>query len=223
MHGYMQDINKGDLMIVGSMITLDGTPDCAALLGQEAPTGFIDSLNQRYSDVMGHFGSAKDVFANQFNQFRNVVVEGAKNTFAMINKLVKHANNPDSFLMIESEEDLLIVPKTMYAPILTYAPIRDLFDNEQIYGWGMDPETLPEGDPYKHICEFGLYKEDKNGKWPEYTEWLWKSTDPNWSDEERHQVFESRQYIENYICEQLNGDRVDPTGLIEGSTIGTIR
>lgn len=63
---------------------------------------------------------------------------------------------PDAIISITTKEQLLQgVPKRMEEIILTDPNIRQSFFDGELYGFGLEPETVPTRDPWKHLLYNG--------------------------------------------------------------------
>lgn len=71
--------------------------------------------------------------------------------------------SPNSIISICNEDSLLKgIPAIMHEMILTYAPIRKAFLKDEIYGFGVNPKTLPIEDHYDRLINNGLICNDSD-------------------------------------------------------------
>lgn len=211
-------------MRVNSMITVSSMPDIGHLLGTSGKREVFDAVNANNASTGIIFGSGNDPFANQFQQFRRSFVNVARDTMRVLDETMAMSRNEDTITNINSEETLLTVPVCMYVPILCHDPIRKMYKDESIYGWGVDEDLVPDNDIYKDTLNFGLIETDPvSNEWPSTYDWKWSSDDPIIADEDKDMIIDSRQYVTNFISEQLQSDLQDPTGYIDGLLIGEIR
>lgn len=209
-------------MEVGQLVTLSSLPKCGALLGTSGGQEIFDALNARNSGSGIMFGSENDPFADQYNQFTTQFVDVARTTLYELEEASAVVSAPTTYVELSTEEDLRTVPPSMYAPLLTYKPIRDMFQSDQIAGWGVDKDLVPDNDPYENSLKWGLIESDMHGDWPEYVTWSWDSEDLDIPYEHRDKVLHSRRYLAMFIADQLRGDLKDPTDIDNDGLIGDI-
>jgi hypothetical protein len=212
-------------VIVHPFTQINSMPDAGMLLGNMVPQHILDEFNSRYSGGV-QFGGANDLFAQGYRVFNEAFVQVTNKTRELLNKARVLVNSLETFQYIRSVDDLVAVPPCMYEPILTYDPIREFHANDRIDGWGVDPESLPDNDPYEHVLNYGYMETDPvTGTLPDKVEWLWTTDDPDWNMQECDKLFESRRYIETFLYNEMKdgGQMRDPTGFVDGLLIGELR
>ena len=190
-------------------ITSAGTmPSLDMLLGARASSDVFDSINaQGYKSV---FGSDFDHMRQEFHS-RHITPMDVLNF--EISRTVNMLLNPDHIRLLTSIEDLRSIPTSMEMPILLYAPVRALFEEGRVEGFGYDPDYLPQEDVYGRMidnfaCEDVAAASDDEGFYEiEATMW---SDDPELEDDELYAIRRTRQYILNHVLAQT--DR-DPTAI----------
>lgn len=211
-------------MNIHNMTTLVGMPDAGMLLGHSAPRSVLDSINARFSGGGVNFGSAGDTFASAYSTFQNAFVQTANATLDMLKKAKALVIDRDKMVYIVKEEDLESVPPSMYGPILTYEPIRNWHLSGAIDGWGVDPQELPDEDPYHNTIHRGYMETDHEGNFPKTVEWVWTTDDIDLSPEECDMVMDARRFIENFVLNEQRDDTLrDPTGYCDGLLLGELR
>lgn len=207
-------------MIVRPLTSIGSVPDAGMLLGGTGNQEIINKINNRWANSGVVFGSENDPFAERFAMFNRTVVNVARDTAHLLEETHSFMVDRAVIIPLKEEEDLAHIPACMHVPLLTYPPIRDFYDKEAIFGWGVEPECLPDDDEHGRLINNGYIGPDSiTGKVPDTYEWHWKSGDPDLSMIELQDLLISRQFVTNYIAEQLQGDLNDPTGYIDGMKI----
>lgn len=211
-------------MRVQPLTTVMSMPDAGMLLGTTAPQHILESINAQFNNGAVAFGGIGDMFADTYNQFNRAFVQASNTTLHMLEKAKVLISSRDRFSYVTREDDLLSIPPCMYAPLLTYEPIRDMHANERIDGWGIDPNTMPDVDPYENVLNRGFVETDEKGHFPETVYWTWSTDDPVLSMEDCEMIMDSRRFIENFLANELaeDGGMRDPTGFCDGLLIGEI-
>jgi hypothetical protein len=215
-------------MIVRPLTVVSSLPDASMLLGSNnrGNTEILDRINSRWSNSGVIFGSSNDPFKDRFLDFKRAFVNVARDTADLLNKTASFILDRDEIISINSYDDLAFVPACMQVPILTYEPIRKLFDKDLIYGWGLDKSILPKEDEYGRMINNGYIGPDPiTGITPDEYEWHWKSTDPEYSIDELMDLAKAREFVDTFILSQTSedGQLEDPTGVLDGLKIGDIR
>ena len=194
------------------------TPSLGSLLGTSATSDVLSYLNHQYGNQNGViFGQAGDPLADRFNNLMTLVQTKLVDTNTMIQQTTLAVSNPLQIQAITSEEQLYNTPVSMQLPILMYQPIRELFEQDRIYGYGFCKENLPQEDVFGRLIDNGKVTLNKNfyadGKIPDYTVEEWVSTDPNLTFTELDTIEETREWIEKYLRDQMRegGEMRDPT------------
>ena len=194
------------------------TPALGSLLGTNVSSDVLTYLNNQYGGQGGViFGQPGDPLADSFNNLMNVVTQQLDQTDQIIQDTVVAVEQPCVIRAITSEEQLYHTPVSMQLPILMYAPVRKLFEEDRIYGYGFDKSCLPEEDVFGRLINNGSVEfnpdnyDDK--KIPEYITEEWKNDDPKLTDEELEDIEATRNFVMKYLQEQMKegGDMRDPT------------
>jgi hypothetical protein len=212
-------------VIVRPILQVTSTPDASMLLGGRGNAEIVNKINSRWSNTGVIFGSNADPFADRFAEFNRAFVNTARDTAHLLDNTSSFILNNEPIRTITSADALAYVPAAMYLPILTYAPIRELFEQDKLYGWGINKADLPETDEFGRLINNGYIGPDPlTGELPEYYEWVARSTDPEFTMEELEDMAASREFIDSFIMGQLeSGQLQDPTDYLDGGLIGNLR
>lgn len=194
------------------------TPSLGSLLGTSATSDVLSYLNNQYGNHNGViFGQAGDPLADRFNNLMTLVQTQLVDTNMMVQQTTLAVSNPLQIQAITSEEQLYNTPVSMQLPILMYQPIRELFEQDRIYGYGFCKENLPQEDVFGRLIDNGKVTLNKNfyadGKIPDYMVEEWVTTDPNLTFDELDAIEATREWVEKYLREQMRegGEMRDPT------------
>ena len=184
-----------------------------SILGTAGDRALIDNINA-VAGAGSYFGSNEDPYRYDYNHFQMAVLKPLEADRIKIMDTAAKLFNPDVIKPITSLKDLSNgVPSAMVLPILYYPPIRHLLEEESIYGFGIDPKTLQENDPYEHLLtngkrEFTSADLDNKGC-IEFT-WRFTSVDPILSDKELQAIQDTRDYLGKFLTDPETKD-IDPT------------
>lgn len=172
-----------------------------AILGTSGQQDLINNINARCGGG-SFFGSMADPFRTGFQSFMNTVIEPIRQVRQTLEQTASKLANPDRFRPITSMEDLQQgIPPCMHLGIVYYKPIRQMLEEERIDGFGIDPSTLMDEDPYESVINSGrvMIHSSLLGPNGEYTvTWTEKSIDPEISFEEKMALDLTRQYIDEF-------------------------
>ena len=192
--------------------------------------GIIDKVNSAWNSTGGViFGGAIDPFKERFQRFTDVVTNVVKGTTDRIKNTYDYIMGNNKVTLIDTEEKLNAIPAIMQPHILTYAPIREQFLDDKIYGFGIDPACLPSEDVVGRLISNGFVEETMNEDgemvMPDAMEWEWKCSDPDFKIEELDDLDASRLFIDRFMQEQMkeDGDMNDPTDYADGGKIGELK
>lgn len=189
-------------------ITLGGCPTLAPLIGSSVgSSSLLSSINAELKGS-NFFNSVEDILSEGRRMFITNIVQPIREVGHTLANLITTMDQQDKILPIITEEQLRNIPPCMYDPILQYQPIRKLFDEGRIFGFGCD--FIPEGDPYGRLIRNGVIENvqeamDKDGNIT--FEWEFVSTDPDLSFEEIDSIEETRLYLDKILADT----KFDPT------------
>jgi hypothetical protein len=188
-------------------IVMGVTPSLGSLVGSAGTDSLLQQINR---DLGGSnfFGSVNDIISQGRSMFITNVVQPFKAIGNTFKNLVGLMDQDETFISIQSEEQLKSIPMCMHDSIMRYAPVKKLFDQGRIFGFGWD--YVPEDDIYDRLIENGHVKNIQEAMDEEgYVEFKYHfvSTDPDLSFDDLENIRESREYIDHI----LNETDLDPT------------
>lgn len=186
------------------VVETDTYASISQLLGSSGSQKALSIINQWCEATGGgtRFAefSNKDVL-ERFNSFYERVLEPEfKANFQVANALGNF--RIDAMRPITSVIDLENgIPATMHEAILTFPPMRKLFENGEIQGFGMKPEQLPCEDVWGRLIDNGqvdVNPEIKEGDVLHF-EWEYHAGDPIHSVDDIRAVRQTREWIEEFL------------------------
>lgn len=177
-----------------------------SLLGSSGSQELIQSINHRCGGG-SFFGSESDPLRTGFVNFMNTVIEPIRQVrmtmAATVNKLMK----ADVYRPIDSLKELEAgIPSCMQMGIVYYEPVRQMLEEERIDGFGIDPKTLEDEDPYASLIASGkveIHSSLLNDKGEFEIQFTEKSTDPDLSFEEIRALDQTRQFIDQFLNDEI--------------------
>lgn len=184
-----------------------------AVLGTNAQQQLVDNINKQCNGS-SFFGSITDPFRTGFQNFMATIVEPIRAVQVQLSNVARKYIQQDYFRPIDSIEELKKgIPPCMELPIVYYQPIRTMLEEERIQGFGIDPSTLADEDPYESLLKSGkvMIHSTLVGKNGEYKiEWIEKSNDPELTFEEKIALDVTRQFIDDFLSNE-DTSSMDPT------------
>ena len=192
---------------VHSLQTLSVMPSIGSMLGTGHSQAVLERL-QAQSGGQVIFGQEGDPVAERYRNMLSLINTKFKEADDAMTRVYDTVFNPNSYTPVQCLDDLYTVSPSMQTAIVTYEPVRRLLCEGKIYGYGINPENLPEEDVYGRLIDNGCATPESK----ELT-WKWETTDPKLTDEELHNIKETRAWIDDFLAEQLKvgGQRIDPT------------
>ena len=143
----------------------------------------------------------------------NQVVEPIRQVGAAVANVAQKLFRKDEIRPLTCEDDLRWIPPSMHLPIIYFKPIRQMLEEERIEGFGIDPATLCDEDPYEDLCKSGVV--NIHSTWLEkdgsYQLNFYESTvDPDLTPEQIAAIRSSREFLEEFINNSLT-EHYDPT------------
>ena len=173
-----------------------------ALLGSQGENSLIQSINDRCG-ASSYFGSVLDPFRAGFTNFMNTVVQPIRDVGLKLFSTADKLFNPDQYRAIDSIQELKRgIPPCMHEGIIYYPPMRTFLEEGRIEGFGFDPKSLREDDPYEPVLENGFLEIhsstlDKDGH---ITQVFNENTDdPILSFDEVEMLRTTRAYIDKFM------------------------
>lgn len=203
-------------MICRQMVTASSSPPMGALLGTTGSAKLLESINQQYPNAGVIFSQASDPRSDRYAAFMRTVVDPIKEASKQLAQIKTIVFDPNRIYAIDSVEQLDSIPPALMIPILTEPTIRQLHQQGKLYGWGIDPASVPEEDVDgrmidNNYCYFNHPDESLN---KDVWSFEWCSTDPERSEEDLEIIQASRNFIREFALEQLETDRQDPTNCL---------
>lgn len=191
-------------------------PTVGMILGTQGAREILDRINATFgSGVI--FGQMGDPFANRYQSFMDNVVNVVAKTGQLIDTAKNLLLHNEPIHPVTTVDDLFNMPACMRIPILTMPEVRTLLKDNRIDGWGMTDEQLPIEDIAGRLINNGTAElTGPNAKME--LEWVWKSSDPDYTLEELDDLEISRRFVRFYLQNAMgpDGDRrdfTDPNGL----------
>lgn len=217
-------------MYISPILDIGSSPNIGVIFGSTGNQAVIDRINDTWSGGGVVFGHPSDPFANRFSNFKNVVTNVIRDTTERIMNTYDYIMRSDKVREISEDEHLNAVPPCMHIPILSYAPIRARLEEGILDGWGIEPIMLPSEDVVGRLINNGFAEQEYNhesGKleMPDYVEYTWLSTDPEFEIEELEHLDVARRFVDAFLDEQLgpDGDNLDPTAYLSGGLLGKLQ
>lgn len=181
------------------MITAVAMPTPGALFGTVAHSNLLESINVSLSNNQ-FFNGIDDFLTASRQAFVTNAIEPIRSSCNTIRNMVGGLLMENKMIPICSEEQLRNIPECMKLPILQYAPIRQLYDEARIFGFGYD--FIPEGDPYHRLINNGTVHDveaamDDTGHFT--LEWEWHSEDPELDFDQLDAIEETRAFIDKFL------------------------
>jgi hypothetical protein len=188
------------------MINCSAIPSLGMLMGNVGSQSVIQSFNNAMN-----MAAPIDNWVRQSREiFTNRVVEPMANVFSQIKNHIT-LNDVDLIRPITNLEMLTNISPAMYQPILSYAPVRTLWEQGRIDGFD-NIEPLID-DPYARLISNGqvdniLEAMDDDDCIECVSEYY--STDPDIDFDEIDAIEESRRFIDE-LLEQTSLDPTNPS------------
>lgn len=193
-------------MILENMSFDSNILSLGSLLGQTGTPAVIQQINESCGGG-SFFGSASDPFREGYKNFISKVVQPIQQIGQTVAATAKGMFLPDVIRPINSMKELErgITP-AMHLPIIYYAPIRQMLEEERIQGFGIDPANLEDEDPYESVLNSGVvevHTSTLNANHAVDVTWTIKTTDPKLTEEEKDAIRETREYIDTFLEDDL--------------------
>lgn len=199
-------------MILQEMSLGNNLVSLGAILGTTGSQDLINSINERCGGG-SFFNTEADPMREGFQMFMSQVVEPIRQVGITLKNVANKLFRKDEIRPLTCEEDLKWIPPSMHLPIVYFKPVRQMLEEERIDGFGIDPSTLNEEDPYEDMCKSGVaiihtstLRDDGS-----YDMVFYESTvDPELSFEEIEAIRDTREYLEEFINDPRT-EHYDPT------------
>jgi hypothetical protein len=191
------------------MIKLNATVGLGQLVGLSGTDELLGQINNSLSNS-NFFNSIDDILTKGRQLYVTNIINPIKAIGNTIKNQIAGFIVTNEIMVIDTEDTLANVPSVMHLPILQYKPIRDLYDEGRIFGFGAD--FIPDGDPYGRLISNGAVEDvaeamDKEG----YIEhkYRFESTDPILTFGELDKICATREFVDKILSET----NFDPTDM----------
>jgi len=199
--------------MVSRSVQLNALPSIGTILGTVGNADVLNSINNRMSNSC-FFNSSDDVFQKDRNQFIQTFIAPIKANIIKLKNITKKVKDkhPDEIVALTSDDDFIEIPPAMFLPILTYAPVKRLFEQGRIFGFGYEYENIKDQeDVYGRLINNGLVSGIRSDNLPKdgyiIHECVYKSHDPDLTFDELDMIEDTREYIDKL----LETTQFDPT------------
>lgn len=183
------------------VIDVEGIVSSGALLGTSGTKDILDGISESFGMNTDYFGSVDDVFSARRESFISTHIDPILQQSVFVEGVIEKIEQPDEFVPITNENDLLHIPPCMHVAILCDPVVKDLLEDERIDGFGIEAKDLPKNDPYNNLLSG--YVEDITEAWDENgtVEYVctFDEMDPELSDDEIDHLRDTREYIREVI------------------------
>lgn len=192
---------------MGSVLTLNTVPTMGDLFGSSGSDALLRQINNEMQGS-SFFGGTADYLAKARNMFVENIIQPIRAIGNTLKNIINITEYDDKIITIDEEELLKCIPTSMHMPILMYAPVKKLFDEGRIFGFGYD--YVPDDDTYGRLINNGVVESvldqmDENGE-IEF-KYEFRSGDPDLSFEEIESIRDTREFIDWF----LDNTKLDPT------------
>ena len=181
------------------------------LLGNSVSSDVFDRINSNPQTAW--FGSEFEAVRQDF--FKDHVIP-ARQLEIELGRTFQQISNPDTIRLMDRIEDYKFIPYSMELPILLFDPVRELFEQGRVEGFGFDPKQL-EGveDVYGRMLSNFYVPDvaavaDSEGVFTMKA--LMRSTDPELNADELWSIRRTREFIMDKILAET---KLDPTSILE--------
>ena len=198
-------------MNVLPLINLTHTPNLGTLLGTSGRQDILKRITNSWNNNRPSvFGTAQDKFANMYNNLMGTIRDSITSTENIVKSVGNTLFNNDIICPVLSERDLWNINPTMQWHLMHHQPLRDLLEDDKIYGWDYTPDDLLKEDVVGRMITNGEWDSNSN---EDTQTWYWHSNDPDISEKELATIANSRAYITSFLEKELKGSKKDPTNL----------
>lgn len=191
-------------------------PTAGAILGTAGSPALLSMFNSEHGGKVS-FGTPIDPYLDKFQNFLNYAIKPLEQTYSAIQDVAgiissaiqnfKQASNDTEprLIPITTEREFRDIPENMWIPILTAPPVRQLFEDGRLYGWGLTPEMLPREDVYGRLCSNGRADAFEVGVDEDIVlKWRWEGDDPDVAKEDLGAIRDTREFIvDNWLPKEL--------------------
>jgi phage tail protein X len=182
-------------------------------LAAPIPISRLIGDNGSMNQIVTSLGDSKiftdhgNLIGNSINELKRVITDVVDTGVNQIKKVMNAITNPGQagYVPIINEAMLTTIPDIMIHPIMTYAPVRELFMDGKLHGFGYTPDTLPTTDPWGRLIDNGTLEIDSCGKHNKGKQLVWEyyDDDPVHTIEDLEAVESTRDFIDHYLATEM--------------------
>lgn len=173
-----------------------------AILGNSGSESLIQAINDR-SGGGSFFSSDQDPFKQGFQNFMSTVIEPIRQVkytlAATANKLFKR----DEYRSITDVNDLRKgIPPCMQLGVIYHPVVRKQLEEGEIDGFGIDPLTLCDEDPYEDVLMSGyceVHSSNMNDKGEIEMSYIERTDAPEMTEDEIRHLRNTREFIDLFV------------------------
>lgn len=189
-------------------LTFNAVPTLASLVGTVGTTNLLSTINTELNNS-DFFGSINDLMSRARESFVTNIIQPIRAVGNTVKNLVNIVDYDERYIPITNEELMQRVPACMFEPILFYKPIRKMFNEGRIFGFGY--EYVPTEDCYERLINNGNVEDVRAAMDKEqFVEFKYEfqSDDPDLTFDELESIRETREYID-WVLEHTDYDPTD--------------
>lgn len=173
-----------------------------SLLGTTGSQELVQQINAACGGG-SFFGGSSDPYREGFQHFMQQVIEPIRAVGIQLTNTVQQVLKPDVYRPIDSEKELSKgIPPCMQLGIIYYPPIRQMLEEERIDGFGIDPKTLQEDDPFEPVLKSdkAIIHSSTLGKDGSFTmTTYWASDAPELTQEQKWALEVTREFFGEFV------------------------
>lgn len=193
---------------MGCVLTLNAVPNIGDLFGSSGSDALLRQINNEMQGS-NFFGGTTDYLAKARSMFVENIIQPIRDIGNTLRNIINITEYDDRVIAITEEEMLKCIPTSMHMPILTYAPMKKLFDEGRIFGFGY--EYVPEEDVYGRLISNGTVEhvlDNISDEGEIIFNYEFRGDDPELSFDELQSIRETREFID-WILENTDYDPTD--------------
>lgn len=185
-------------------LNLDTHASISHILGMGGSNKIVNALNEWCETKGGGTRFAEhsnyDIKERYQHFYEQIVIPSKDMDWQIRHELAN--NTMDGIRPILSVSDLESgIPVSMHEPILTFGPVRELFEEGKISGFGIKLEDLPSYDVWEKLIKNGHVEIDHKLKVGEELvfEWNYDKNDPRPTCDELDSIRQTRDWIMDFM------------------------
>lgn len=206
-------------MIIYPIQEMPIVPPLGALLGTAPSAEIVNEVNRRYglADTGVLCSQGNDPFITRYRYLTETVSKQLESARGICEQVMNNVASPVNFFVPQTIDDLRYINTTMQEVVLMHPVVNQLFMNHQLYGYGYDPEDWKDHEDVYGRLAFNGYMDTlasrAKNKEENMIHFEWWTTDPKLTDDDRRAIRQTRDFLDDWMADQLKpgGDRLDPT------------